>query len=63
MQIVKINIRTEQSRYIALMDAMMSGEEVEGGYVQMYTEYREEGECIAKFLLHEPSRVPDVTIA
>ena len=54
MQTVKINIRNERSRYIALMGAMMTGKRVEGGYVMEYSEYREQGERIGKFLLRRP---------
>ena len=54
MQTVKINIRNERSRYIALMDAMMTGKKVEGGYVMQYSVYREQGERIWEFLLQSP---------
>jgi hypothetical protein len=54
MQTVKINIRNERSRYIALMDALMTGKKVEGGYVMQYSIYREQGERIGTFLLRSP---------
>ena len=54
MQTIKINIRNERSRYVALMDAMMTGKKVEGGYVMQYSIYREQGERIGKFLLRPP---------
>lgn len=54
MQTVKINIRNERSRYIALLDAMKTRKKVEGGYVMEYSEYREQGERIGKFLLRPP---------
>ena len=54
MQTVKVNITNERSRYIALMDAMMTGKKVEGGYVMQYSIYREQGERIGTFLLRPP---------
>ena len=54
MQTVKINIRNERSRYIALMGAMMTGQRIEGGYIMEYSEYREQGDRYAKFQLRLP---------
>ena len=51
MRTIKVNVRNERARYNALMDAMVSQEEVEGGYVMLCIESHEQGERIWEFLL------------
>ena len=54
MRTIRINIRNDRSRYIALLDAMLNRKKIEGGYVMQYSEYQEQGERYAKFLLQPP---------
>lgn len=52
-RIIKISHLKEPERYEALYEAMMSGTEVEGGYVMQYTETHEGGQTVARFTLRE----------
>jgi len=57
-RIIKISQLKEPERYDALYEAMMTGTEIEGGYVMQYTETHEDGQTIARFTLREAAIEP-----
>ena len=58
MRTIEVNFSHEPARYHALMDAMISQDEIEGGYVMFCVESRDQGQRIGKFELREPGYEP-----
>ncbi len=63
MKEIRLSQLKEPERYQALYEAMMTNTTVEGGHVEMYTEYHEAGELVCKFTLREADdQVPEPEI-
>jgi len=50
---IRVLIDKQPDLYDELVSAMLGHGEYQGGYIEQYTEYHEDGQTIAKFTLRE----------